>query len=237
MRHQSCFVAVSLVAVIALTAAAHQTDTRVPEFVIRAAEDTAMDFARALSEAGVSAGFEVPDSAINIATTKAWGRQNDRMSTVALNDVLKVFRGRHPEYEVSHKEAVVLVRGRAVADDSKNPLNTKIAAIRLGRVRLRKAFTSIARILDPSVSESSGYVGSVISEVSSPPPGPLGSEDPTVTVDIARAVTPWEALNEFVKQAAGTVWLRTCPDAARVTTISRLAYLRPGHRMSPIIQR
>jgi len=213
----------------------------VPQFVADAAETSVADFAQALAEARVPAGFVAFDSDFFESDfdggayergRRLWHRlsldEHELALQIQLESAVLSFRGRHRAYDVEERDGVLLIRARAL-----RPVRllegVRIDRFRLDGVRLGVAFNEAQRIVDPTLPVLSGSVGSFMSDPDKPPPTLaeiVALVDPVVHVDIANA-TLWAGLNEIAKQLPGTVWILSRNLKGNYT----LAYRRPGAQM------
>jgi hypothetical protein len=194
--------------VVSASGAASLPDS-VPRFLADAAALSVADFAYALAEGGVSAGFvilesDAVESSPGHGTHTLWHlRRREDGKPVALEDALDIFRSAHPDYEVLTSAGRLRVRARALATAS-SLFTKKAARVRMDALPLMSAVNRATRIADPSIPMADGVAGSVVSSPTDPPA--IVADPPKITVDLAQA-TFVDVLDEIVGQAPGTVWL------------------------------
>ena len=168
----------------------------VPAFVAAAAERSVGDFAYALAEARVSAGFVSVEGDFEHASGTLWhGRTTDQALGVPFQEALTSFRSRHPRYDIEEREGVLLVRARQIAF-TVGPLAKTAERFRIDGLHLLVAFHEAMRMVDAAIP--AGVVGSF--------PGGLPESPAPIAFDMTN-VTFLEVLNEIVRQAPGTVWI------------------------------
>jgi len=238
MRSISSLIASSALAVVSGSPqATSDLPDSVPQFLADAAATSVADFAQALAEARVPAGFVAFDSDFFESDFDGeayergrllWHRlsldEHELARQVPLASAVLGFRGRHRAYDIEERDGVLLIRARALRA-VRLLEGVRVDRFRLDGVRLGTAFNEAQRIVDPTIPVVSGSVGSFISDPDKPPPTLaeiLAQVDPVVHVDIAD-VTLLAALNEIAKQTPGTVWILSRNLKGNYT----LAYRRP----------
>lgn len=206
---------------------AAQSPEKIPQFVTEAAGTSLSDFAYALTEAGLSAGFVAPDTDVIAGPLKVWHSVALNRTEVQRDTVLGAFRARHPAYETAEQQGVLQVRAREVVAGAL--VRARTNRFQLDRVPLGTAFQEAMRIVNPAFPVRDGGVAS---HIVGPGEHSRAPAHPVVSVDLSNA-SLFDALNEIVRRAPGTVWLLTERGKSQgQPAFYTLAYLTPGGYMT-----
>lgn len=178
----------------------------VPSFLADAARTSVADFVCALAEAGVPAGFvlvegDFDDEAIRRSGIAWHLRAAKDTRTIPLGNVVAAFRERYPAYEVEDRDGALVVRASVLG--VVRLLEARVDRFRLNATSLGSAFNEAERIVDATIPVRGGLVGSVASNPDEPP---ATLTEMTIDLDVRNA-TLFDALNQIVQQAPGTVWV------------------------------
>lgn len=199
----------------------------VPQFVVEAANTSLSDFAFALTEAGLSAGFIAADSDVVAGPLKVWHSVALNWAEMPREDLLGAFRARHPAYEIEERAGVLQVRPRELV--TATLLSARRNRLQLNHAPLGVAFQEAMRVVNPLIPVRDGGVVSAVVRPGEQRPAAMNL---VVSIDLPSA-SFLDALNEIVRRTPGTVWLLTeCAKSQEQATFYTLAYLTPGGWMT-----
>ena len=177
-----------LIVVLAMTAMAQG-----PATISRAsAEADALTFAMGVAAAGYPSGFILPNSERQGAYVPP-----DKGDRLALDEAVKVFLARHPDYEATFDGNALLVRHAKVPADI-------MAALRLAQARPGSKQPVSRALFDVLRQLARQPVGGVIG--SGPVPAPTCPTEQVVSLPAGRSSTI-QTLNGVAMQAKGMAWL------------------------------
>jgi hypothetical protein len=215
------------------TATGQESTTSVAhsDIAARASAGSAVDFAYALGEAGISAGFVVDEDAYHPprpARKPAPRPTGPVTPTVDAEPLSKLFEASRPDYFVSVERDVVVGQHNSAKADPL--LTTRRTNIDVANVSIGDAVMAAVKTVDPSLAGYGGTVGSWPGRPGESTPTAEAMRGPLVSVYLTRP-TLIEALNEIARQAPGTVWLlvrHSRPEGVHYT----LAVRKPNQQLS-----
>ncbi len=195
---------------------------QVPEFLQTGADGTVLDFAHALAEARVSAGFVVSDEDSQAGSSRLWPLVALTEGRVPLDRVLAQFLTTHPDYAVTRRAQTLFVMHRALEDVAM--LDRAVSNFQVTDVYLNTAFNEVQRVIDPTIPQTGGLVGSIVGRPGAPTPDPRAYAKITLAM---RDTTVGEVMDTLACQVPGVIWILTAKQAVDGSRYYQLALRKP----------
>lgn len=226
--------ALTLVAMPAAIAppACPTAEALMPAFVFTAARATPSDFASALSEAHVCAGFIAREGEAG-RVTRAW-RHDATEPARTLKEALGAFQSIHSDFEIRLVEGLFLIRDKR-ANVETRPLTARIPVFEVFNTRAIEALRQAVGRVIPGLPRRGGVVGSVLGRPEDPHPSEDDLLGPPVTLRLEN-VTLRDALVGIGRVSPGVVWMLTesPPGSDKTAVAYRLIAFLPHGVQQPI---